>query len=427
MRAYLNGQLVASGFVGTSSARSNPASALHLGDNPERASQPTFRSFKGVLDEVRVWDAARSEDEIQEARERILQGDEEGLVGYWRFEELAGGAPVIDLSPSGNDGNILLNPDGVAGAGDNTSAFNLARVDGRSLILPFGDGRLGSGRYEIVFHEPLGETLHVPGSEAAQAFSAVELGGQPVLIPLGDINGDGFDDAVVSVRDLARDVNDDLRNFARIAFGTADGLDPDATALPVVLELPAPVFSTDPNNRSVISAAGDLDNDGRDDIAIAVTTPVLADLDGDGQQDDFVTTQSRVYVVFGKPLDQWATGNVAADQGLTGEYFYLAGLGSIVTFPNYGLLTPDLTRTDAQVNFENTLGAFPGVADADVFAARWTGQIRVDEAGTYTFTLASDDGSRLFINDQLVINHGGLHGFTEKTGVFSFGEPGFYN
>ncbi|HEY4633689.1 MAG TPA: PA14 domain-containing protein, partial [Candidatus Limnocylindrales bacterium] len=427
MRAYLNGQLVASSFVGTSGADSNETGALHLGDSPERSIQPAFRSFKGMMDEVRVWNVARTEDEVQEARERILEGDEEGLVGYWRFEELAGGAPVTDLSPAGNDGTILLNPDLVSGSGDNTNQFNLARVDGRALILPFGDGRFGSGRYEIVFHEPLGETLHLPGSEAAQAFSAVELGGQPVLIPLGDINNDGFDDAVVSVRDLARDVNDDLRNFARVAFGTAGGLDPDATALPVVLELPAPVFSTDPNNRSVISAAGDVDNDGFDDIAIAVTTPVFADLDGDGQQDDFLTTQSRVYIIFGKPLEEWATGNVAADQGLTGEYFFLAGFGSVFTFPNYDLLAPDLTRTDAQVNFENTLGSFPGVADADVFAARWTGQIRIDEPGTHTFTLASDDGSRLFINDQLVIDHGGLHGFTEKTGIFNFAQPGFYN
>ena len=42
-------------------------------------------------------------------------------------------------------------------------------------------------------------------AEAAQSFSAVELSGQPVLISLGDINGDGYSDAIVSVRDLVPD------------------------------------------------------------------------------------------------------------------------------------------------------------------------------------------------------------------------------
>src|SRR3954451_7740221 len=37
-------------------------------------------------------------------------------------------------------------------------------------------------------------------------------------------------------------------------------------------------------------------------------------------------------------------------------------------------------------------------------------------AGQYTFRLRSDDGSELFIDDQLVIDHDGLHGATDKDG-----------
>ncbi len=33
----------------------------------------------------------------------------------------------------------------------------------------------------------------------------------------------------------------------------------------------------------------------------------------------------------------------------------------------------------------------------------------------YVFYLASDDGSRLYLNDKLVINHDGLHGMDEKS------------
>jgi len=36
--------------------------------------------------------------------------------------------------------------------------------------------------------------------------------------------------------------------------------------------------------------------------------------------------------------------------------------------------------------------------------------------GVYTFTLSSDDGSRLRIGDVLVIDHDGPHGASEKTG-----------
>jgi ELWxxDGT repeat protein len=67
------------------------------------------------------------------------------------------------------------------------------------------------------------------------------------------------------------------------------------------------------------------------------------------------------------------------------------------------------------------------VADSDVFAVRWTGQIKIDQAGLYTFFLQSDDGSRLYIDNQLVIDHGGLHGFSEKSGTFNFTETGFHD
>src|SRR5690606_35378221 len=52
----------------------------------------------------------------------------------------------------------------------------------------------------------------------------------------------------------------------------------------------------------------------------------------------------------------------------------------------------------------------------DEFALRFTGLLSVPRSGKYTFHLASDDGSRLYLNDELVINHDGLHGMNEKTG-----------
>jgi hypothetical protein len=51
------------------------------------------------------------------------------------------------------------------------------------------------------------------------------------------------------------------------------------------------------------------------------------------------------------------------------------------------------------------------------FALQFSGQLRVENAGRYEFTLNSDDGSRLFIDDQMVVDHDGLHGLTERIGA----------
>jgi len=50
----------------------------------------------------------------------------------------------------------------------------------------------------------------------------------------------------------------------------------------------------------------------------------------------------------------------------------------------------------------------------DHYALRLTGNLLVPRDGTYTFYLRSDDGSRLYLDGKLLINHDGLHGMNEK-------------
>ena len=67
--------------------------------------------------------------------------------------------------------------------------------------------------------------------------------------------------------------------------------------------------------------------------------------------------------------------------------------------------TPSATRTDPNVDF-NWNGASPQAGvPATQWSARWTGTIVPPSTGTYTFSLTSDDGSRLFINGQQVIDN----------------------
>jgi len=50
------------------------------------------------------------------------------------------------------------------------------------------------------------------------------------------------------------------------------------------------------------------------------------------------------------------------------------------------------------------------------FGFRFAGYITVPEDGLYRFYVSSDDGSQLFIGDELVVDNDGLHGPTEVMG-----------
>ena len=66
--------------------------------------------------------------------------------------------------------------------------------------------------------------------------------------------------------------------------------------------------------------------------------------------------------------------------------------------------TPVLTRNDPQIDFTWLGGSpDPGVVQADHFSARWT-QTSYFPPGNYRFDLTVDDGARLFVNGELLID-----------------------
>jgi len=52
----------------------------------------------------------------------------------------------------------------------------------------------------------------------------------------------------------------------------------------------------------------------------------------------------------------------------------------------------------------------------DTFSVRWSGFLTVDRAATYTFATSSDDGSELWIDNQLVVDNGGMHSLATRSG-----------
>jgi hypothetical protein len=51
------------------------------------------------------------------------------------------------------------------------------------------------------------------------------------------------------------------------------------------------------------------------------------------------------------------------------------------------------------------------------FGLRLDGWLQVPVDDLYIFELTSDDGSHLYLNNELLIDHDGFHGATEKTGM----------
>lgn len=56
--------------------------------------------LNGRMDEVRIWSVARSQDEISQTISTRLNGDEPGLMAYWRMEE-GEGSQVSDITGRG--------------------------------------------------------------------------------------------------------------------------------------------------------------------------------------------------------------------------------------------------------------------------------------------------------------------------------------
>jgi len=102
--------------------------------------------------------------------------------------------------------------------------------------------------------------------------------------------------------------------------------------------------------------------------------------------------------------------------GLTVKYYAITGASVI---PDFAALTPYSTSTAPDVNYVSTNGNFATSGRADDVGAQWTGWVRVDQSGTYTFSLTSDDGSRLSIGSTAVVINDGLHGMQETTGTIA--------
>ncbi len=94
--------------------------------------------------------------------------------------------------------------------------------------------------------------------------------------------------------------------------------------------------------------------------------------------------------------------------GLRGEYYNNIDFTDLV-----------LTRVDPTIDFAFGEGSPDPSIDPDTFSVRWSGQVQPEFSEEYTFYTVSDDGVRLTVNGQVIIDNLTDHPATENSGTIT--------
>jgi hypothetical protein len=108
-----------------------------------------------------------------------------------------------------------------------------------------------------------------------------------------------------------------------------------------------------------------------------------------------------------------ATGN---GDGLRGEYY-----------DNINLTGLAFNRTNATLDFNwGSASPDPSIG-SNTFSIRWTGQVQPQFSETYTFYVSTDDGVRLWVDNQLLVDNWVDQGTTERAGSIALTAYQRYN
>lgn len=103
--------------------------------------------------------------------------------------------------------------------------------------------------------------------------------------------------------------------------------------------------------------------------------------------------------------------SIPISNGLMGKVFLLPD--TTRSLPDFDTLKPlpdPIYVTEINVPWQRWSTGFPGLHDRfEWFGIEYTGMFKPIQPGTYEFRLNSDDGSKLWIDDRMVINNDGIH------------------
>lgn len=116
---------------------------------------------------------------------------------------------------------------------------------------------------------------------------------------------------------------------------------------------------------------------------------------------------------------------VVDSSGLKGDIYLLEPYKS----PNFKKMKPVGSIYALALNIppRDFREGFPGITDRyEWFAIDYNGTFWIQNDGSYSFRLSSDDGSKLLIDGKTVVDNNGLHPMATKTGSVSL-KPGPHN
>jgi len=97
--------------------------------------------------------------------------------------------------------------------------------------------------------------------------------------------------------------------------------------------------------------------------------------------------------------------------GLHASWFELDSPGKI---PDFSKLSPAASSVLTHLSHPSRDGPLADSPRSDGFGVVVTGWLQIPTTGFYAFSLSSDDGARLFIDGELLVDNDGLHAMTER-------------
>ncbi len=156
-------------------------------------------------------------------------------------------------------------------------------------------------------------------------------------------------------------------------------------------------------------------SDGRDELIYTMSDPTFAADDTFSYQVVDASSQTALGVV------RVTVEPLRAPENPTGTIPKLAvkfyALSAPTVLPAFASLTPYASSTTLDVAFAPTTSVFADSGRSDDVGAVFEGWINIPTSGGWTFSLNSDEGSRLLIGDDEVVANDGLHGMTEQSGT----------
>ena len=98
IRVYVDGKQVAQSACNLGTDSAAPVVIGGSGGCPQK--------FPGFIDEVRIWNTAKTADQISASYNCTVDASSAGLIAYWDFNEQIDSQLILDASPSGFDGTL---------------------------------------------------------------------------------------------------------------------------------------------------------------------------------------------------------------------------------------------------------------------------------------------------------------------------------